>query len=426
MQGKDVSFLRGVGLDAHVDGIREITERGEAEAMNTTLQASAVVTSVFRGVVSLAILVLCASCSSAGPNVVGQYIEAIQSRNSKVIIDLTANYQQHIAYIKSQNPQALWPKLVADYSSQKSSAMFKPLNGSEVWTAKLSDDPVQTIQRMATLLPHSCKWAITETRQKEGGKTVYVTVSYPRMEDSPVVDSKRLKQTILVFTVDMSSKFVTGIEQLSNGDSYWTIPQLTSEQARIITLAEMPMVSLHPHSAPWISAQAEDGSLWLRVEMPSVENPWLAEYKAFYESRGFQLRNFKVRYGPGDPASVLPPAAWSTYRIASDNRYQVLYQLDEKTEVELLSVDAPPGADSARAKIRLTHNGCTPVCAMLREYWRQEFNKHIVGTFDSFFLVHWEGEKDQRGTAGGEWPGQEDRTITLRWNPADLSWHLSR
>src|SRR5437764_14777729 len=56
---------------------------------------------------------------SNAPTVIARYIEALQKRDFRTVIDLTHPYQQEIAVIRSQNPRVLWPKLIGEYYQGK-------------------------------------------------------------------------------------------------------------------------------------------------------------------------------------------------------------------------------------------------------------------------------------------------------------------
>ena len=67
---------------------------------------------------------LISTAQGAAPTgVVGNYITALQHKDFRKIIDLTSTYKMEIARIKSQNPQALWPKLLEDYYKDKTTVL---------------------------------------------------------------------------------------------------------------------------------------------------------------------------------------------------------------------------------------------------------------------------------------------------------------
>ena len=95
-------------------------------------------------------------------------------------------------------------------------------------------DPAQQIRFMQTLLLPNVKWKVTETRADhvqdsiqfgEYDRTiVYVTVDYPTLNDSPFVDRKFLKETILQIDVNSKSQLVMTLGRLPQGDTPWDAP----------------------------------------------------------------------------------------------------------------------------------------------------------------------------------------------------------
>jgi hypothetical protein len=154
-----------------------------------------------------------------------RYIQAIQKRDVKTIIDLSGFYQQHVADIKAQNPRALWPKLIGEYyESTIPRFTAEPSGGASFaeMSFGMMGDPAQGIRAALVLLPSSCKWAISETRPGPQADSVYVTVEYPEIKDAPVVGSQILRHTILQFMVDRPTGLVGPMQKVTQADAYWT------------------------------------------------------------------------------------------------------------------------------------------------------------------------------------------------------------
>lgn len=176
-----------------------------------------------------------AAQSPVALNPVGAYIGAIQKQDFKTVIDLTYTYQQEVARIKAANPQVLWPKLTAEYYSTKESSFRQQAgywqNYGETLRA-LMGDPAQAIRALRSVLPPSCRWRVTESRTDQVQDSVafgryqrtrvYVTIDYPAPADSPLVDQKLIKQTILEFTVNATSQLIMAATELPQGRVYWT------------------------------------------------------------------------------------------------------------------------------------------------------------------------------------------------------------
>ena len=156
-----------------------------------------------------------APAHAAQSSVVAKYIRAFRERDYKTIIDLDYSYQQGVADIKAQNPQVLWPRLLKNYYDTNVIALAKT--------------PPQQIGLLQTLILPNTRWSITETRadhvQEEFGgydrTIVYVSISYPSFDDSPFVDGKFLKETILQIDVNSKSQLVMKLARLPQGDTTW-------------------------------------------------------------------------------------------------------------------------------------------------------------------------------------------------------------
>jgi len=181
---------------------------------------------------ALLFLVTCVSvfaqgCSSASAGVAARYIEALQKRDYKTVIDLSSNYQSQVFKMKTDNPETLWGKLIKEYYDTKISALEGKPGYWQSYGEALSGamgDPAQQIRQTQGLIPPGAKWKITETREGSDRTIVYVSVSYPSLDESPFVDGKFLKATILEFDVDPALRLVTGLGRLSQGDTQWDAP----------------------------------------------------------------------------------------------------------------------------------------------------------------------------------------------------------
>lgn len=163
---------------------------------------------------------------AARPNPVARYIQAIQKRDYKTVIDLTYAYQQEVEQIKAQNPKVLWPKMVGEYYQSKTATLTQ---NEGYWgdygqaLLAMGGDPTQAIRAIAGLFPSSCKWTITETR-RTGGEgdafNVYVTATYPVWQDAPLVGTKLLDRTIAVFSVSNTGLITEGLGRVRAADIY--------------------------------------------------------------------------------------------------------------------------------------------------------------------------------------------------------------
>lgn len=172
--------------------------------------------------------------SNAGGGAATRYIEALQKGDFKTIIDLSYGYQVEVSQIKAQNPQVLWPKLTKEYYDAKIAALGNKPGFWEAYMQGMMGDPAQQIRFMQSLLLPNVKWKVTETRSDQvqasiqfGGydrTIVYITVNYPTLNDSPFVDGKFIRETILEFDLNTKSQLVMALGRLPQGDTAWDGP----------------------------------------------------------------------------------------------------------------------------------------------------------------------------------------------------------
>lgn len=367
------------------------------------------------------------SQQSVDQNVVSRYVQAVQKRDFKTLIDLTYSYQEQVDSIKANNPQVLWPKQIANYYNVKISNLsqspgFRQSYGEQVIGG--ANNPDQAIRALQVLLPAICKWKVTESRSNQvqdpmtGSRyertSVYVTVDYPSASDSPTAGTKKLKETIIEFTVYAKSRLVMGASRLSQGDVYWPVPGLTSDEAIALIKAHASPELLHPYII--IRAQAL---------LPYGPPPWIKEYKPFFERHGFMVHPFVFQQGA--PIQVDPPADWEKFRLnasGTNGTSPATYQLDNSVRFEIS--DLQQQDTSAVAKLRLKVDGCNPVCAMIREYWGLGWSHAFPYRGDSFFWTHWVGANGQAENAGGSFPAYLERTAYFQWSPSAMDWQMAR
>lgn len=176
--------------------------------------------------------------TNAGSAAATRYIEALQKGDFRTVIDLSYGYQAEIAQIKAQNPQVLWPKLTNQYYSAKIDALSKKPDASGTYLATflqgMTGDPAQQIQFMQNMVLPNAKWKVTETRtehvqdQFDGHEydrtVVYITVTFPTLNDSPFVDGEFLKETILEVDLNAKLQQIMRVGRVAQGDTPWEAP----------------------------------------------------------------------------------------------------------------------------------------------------------------------------------------------------------
>lgn len=388
----------------------------------------------------------------AQSDVASKYIQAIQQRDFKTVIDLTATYQHEVAQIKAQNPQALWPKLISQYYDAKITDLSREKEPIlQVFLDPLTG-PDRPIRTTARLLPSACSWSVSESRTQRvtnpwSGReydqtTVYVTVSYPTVQGSPVGDSGRLKQVILSFDVDRDSGMVVSMGRLPAGDVYWPLPSLTERMAHDLAMAQLADTTLHFHvSLSVVSPDTADEQPWVKFHAPWIGptwdsvKMWHSKYLEFLQGHGFQVGNFDEWAKDQDvPAQVRPPASWGKYSLKDQSRQhagpnQRSYKVDELTEVEVLGLEVNQQAGTAKARVRLVHSGCTDVCKLACELSQtKQFQGDTLTVWGNngwgLYGQRFQPDSDRPEPCGHvDWPPEEG-SIDYTYDQVKLEWTI--
>lgn len=193
-------------------------------------------------IITLSISILASACAIFGSNPEKQlekFLTAVQKKDFKTIFDNTYYYQMELSKIKSNNPKSLWQKLTTEYYESKKKALFKEEKESltDAWIrfgGNLFDtptDPIENIRALMSLLNPPNKWKLLETKNERRTDqwdlsqrdvfVVYVSLNYNTVENSPLIDSKLLKETIISFDMDAKTGLYMRSNRVGRGDVYW-------------------------------------------------------------------------------------------------------------------------------------------------------------------------------------------------------------
>lgn len=168
-----------------------------------------------------------------------KFITAVQKKDFKTIFDTSYYYQMELSQIKANNPKALWQKLTTEYYESKKSVLFEQKEESltDAWVRFGGEifgsptDPAKNILALLGFLLPSPKWKVVESKKEKqldrwSGRQydvfiVYVTLGYKTVEESPVIGSKVLKETILGFLFDAKTGLYMRSSRVVKGDVYW-------------------------------------------------------------------------------------------------------------------------------------------------------------------------------------------------------------
>ena len=343
----------------------------------------------------------------------------------ETLVDLVSYYQGELNDIRAQNPRALWPRLISDYYNAKIATLS---SSPEYWQGyseslnSMRGDPTANMRAAIALLPRSCRWRVSESRQGANRTTIYVIVDYTSIQQSADVETvlsgatarRSLRQTILQFVLVGNPQLVARVMRVEKGDVFWPIPSLSFDEASQLAIPVMLDRKLRPRIAPPIDRTTDtDGSEWLVINLPTYQGPLVGEFENLLRKHGFKPKPFEIQEGWGaNKGYVLPPESWKNYRAASG-----VFFLDEHFESNIS--DLQQNGDTAAAKISIKRTGCNLVCEFVREYWTSTIGKRMTEEGccdDPFFFTYWD-EGGGSGYQSGYWPEQATRLIYYRWLP---------
>lgn len=361
--------------------------------------------------------------ATQGTLTVTKYIKALQARDFKTIIDLTASYQAEIAQIKSQNPQVLWSKLIKEYYDGKISAFSKQ---PDFWgdygeaMAAMMGDPAKDIRSLAALFPPPSRWKITETRN-QGGIITYVSVDYEAQTTSPIVGGKRLRKTIVQFQTDARTGLVQAAGRLAAGDEYWPIPPITADtmSALIPNFHEAVMgvggwMGIADEITPYVfGGRVSPDSQCCVINFNKYHSlELMPQVLDFLRQHGFRVGSTSEdQIAHSVTVRVEPPETWNKYQLAPGR-----FRLSESTHVRVLNVD---GSDvSGLVKVHLTFEGCSLPCQMVNDFYASGLNSKFGGWAPRELLLA------NCPTCGndGRWFAEEDGLASIVWDPVNLRW----
>lgn len=343
------------------------------------------------------------AAQSRGALTVSHFIQAIQSKDYKVLVDSSYQYQAELSSIKARNPKVLWPKLETDYYAEKTSQLTKSLSYWQAYgqtLASMTGDPASNIRAVFALLPASCKWAISESKTQQVSSVlsgpylqtlVYVTVTYVSLAESPVVDTRPLKQAILAFELRDTRALFLGVSRIPAGDVFWPTPQLTEAAALELARLQLPKTLIHAHIMLQINTanRGTSGSpiyyIWPLQDTPT--GPRWESVKRIL-ANALRSRDCTVEIGREDEIILRPPASWSKYQIQwgsneFNNDTNGEYALEESFDFTEVTVKQTENSVSTRVKARRV--GCNLVCETAKQISNidllREVDTRLLGGF---------------------------------------------
>ena len=186
---------------------------------------------------------------------VEKFLKAVKEKDFKTIFAATYYYQMKLSEIKSNNPKILWEKSTTEYYEAEKNAVLKGEKKSSLfnWSSPFTSftfiiKPTKDIHALMNSLNSSGKWKVIETtrkleRDESSGRQydvfkVYVSLNYPKVDESPLINGKLLKKRILSIYLDAKTGLYIRHYYVEKGDVYWkNVPK--EERARRQQLDKM-------------------------------------------------------------------------------------------------------------------------------------------------------------------------------------------
>ena len=199
---------------------------------------------------------------SSAAAAVEQYIKALQAHDIETLVHLTHDEEREMAKMKAKYPEAVWPKLIERRRA-----------------ANLEDMEAKFDYGTLALFPVGSSWKVTESRPEKHTKqnaevsstTVFVTVTYPRLEDSVLSPSDQfLKQTIVRFTVLSPANVIKEAVRVPAGDMYYTsVPLMVFSASWGTSMWGLRLSTTAMGGTPPYSWTAECGSVSFTAANPN-------------------------------------------------------------------------------------------------------------------------------------------------------------
>ena len=228
--------------------------------------------------------------------------------------------------------------------------------------------------------------SVLETRANTQGDDVvswkvFVKVTFPSESEAPIFFHesrlRRIRGGIVVTDIakvgppDPGLRVSGSCQIISEGLSVWPVPPLEKERALELFKAATP--------------DGEQPRVTLKARWGISFGDGLGGVRQADVARAQRLKAILVKYGVNllnphqDGTSyfvdgMTPPTDWSRYSLRSqwlDFGRDPLptYALSESVDFALLSLQ-PTRDDEATGSFRITYNGCTPICTMLKEVYK--------------------------------------------------------
>jgi hypothetical protein len=174
----------------------------------------------------------------------------------------------------------------------------------------------------------------------------------------------------------------------------WPVPKLANDVAKSLALVGLPrqrqfkLVGLYLE--PWVNA-SQDQTIKDWNDMAALSK----SLQSFYHAHDFQVEGFQLQtgyYAVG--GKVKPPSTWDSYTISPST-----YSLNGTTDVEVGDLDQKD--ELAWANLKLTYQGCTPVCAFMNDLKKEpRIGKYAVTNYTP-----------------QDWPKEDQVQVSYQWFP---------
>jgi hypothetical protein len=372
----------------------------------------------------------CGQKTASPGAILRSYIDGLVTGKLDLVLTYDWTYSGSVSIMRRNFPRQEWPQQLADIgrkleaeiqgSRQGTNDLYYPNANCFYWIR-----PGTTVEYL-------------DIRPEDRAGRIYnsfLRLQWSRPKDAPVIQTKnglrRLKEAsikviIRLDTVENGYKVGACVLRRPPEPAFWPVDVLPAETALRLFKESVDPMKLQPFASLLGSGRKELGGLNLELPVNASKHQ-LNEIEGFLRKHEFSIlgsfdayqvfpNEFKVRKGYGGTgAAVAPPESWAKYRLQGFANYRLF----ESMTYEVIAVQQNEG--NALAEIKVSYEGCTPICEFIKDYWRLSVAPDIGRQFITRILLP--GKEIYYGTS---WPTALTFEVSYSYDPrsAPTSWKL--
>jgi hypothetical protein len=379
----------------------------------------------------------CGQKTASRGAIVRSYVDGLVTGKLDLVLSYNYTYSQSVQIMRRNFPRQEWPQQLADIRRK----LEAEIQGSR-----------QTVDNINYPNANCFYWIRPGTTvtyldsSPDDSRGVYyntfLRLQWSRPEAAPVIRTdnglRRLKEASIKVT-SFLDPVLNGYKVMScklrtpPAPAFWPVDVLPTETALRLFKESVDPRELQPFASLLDSGREQLGGLYLDLPV-SASKHQLNEIEGFLRKHEFSIlgsfdayhvfpNEFKVRQGYGGTgAAVAPPESWGKYRLPGFGNYRLF----ESMTYEVIAVQQNEG--NALAEIKVSYEGCTPICEFIKDYWRLSVAPDIGRQFITRIVLP--GKPDlayqSRSYYGTSWPTAVTFEVSYSYDPRSVpsSWKL--